>query len=288
MWSIGQKLPFLQALRAYYLGLMGKYVPGKAYSLVLRADLARGPEVRTGLAGMTAFYEVLVTMTAGVVVAVLLFGVLPWQKPPVPLDWARLRGLLTGEASGESLDRNLALALALLPLAPLGLTILPPVFNRLAHRLSRRFRTSTEPLPQIRYRSLLLGLLLTSFGWLCLGASLGAILHGLFSDLPSSDLPSWDWDGWGRITACMGVVYVGSFLILIVPGSLGVREYLLMVLLVSAPEFLPKLTPADRRMDAILVAAALRVTWTAAEVVMVALVWWLPRPTSRPSKEPAR
>ena len=261
---------------------MGKYVPGKAYALVLRADLARGPEVRAGLAGLTAFYEVLVTMATGVVVAALLFFVLPWPEASPPLDWVRLRGLLAGEVSSENLDRNLAVALALLVLTPLGLAILPPVFNRLAHRLSTPFRTSTEQLPHVRFSSLLKGLLVISVGWLCLGASLGAILQGLFTDLPD-----WGWDGWGRITACMGVVYVGSFLVFVVPGSLGVREYLLMVFLVAAPGLLPEASRIDRKSEAVLVAAALRITWTAAELVMVALVWWLPRPTSLPSKEPA-
>jgi uncharacterized membrane protein YbhN (UPF0104 family) len=278
--SIGQNPPFLQAVRAYYLGQMGKYVPGKAYALVLRADLARGPGVRAGLAGLTAFYEVLVTMAGGVVVAAWL-SLLLFPPATVPLDWPRLRNLICGEATGAGLDRNLAVALALLLLAPLLLTILPPVFNRLAHHLSLPFRDAADLLPRLSFRSLLEGLLLTGAGWLCLGASLGSVLRGMYPDLPA-----WDWIAWGRITATIGVVYVAGFLVLIAPGGLGVREYFLMVFLAATPGLLPE-QAGDRTTEAEWVATVLRVTWTAAELVMVALVWRLPRPSSLPSKEPA-
>jgi hypothetical protein len=100
------------------------------------------------------------------------------------------------------------------------------------------------------------------------------------------DLPAWDWIAWGRITATIGVVYVAGFLVLIAPGGLGVREYFLMVFLAATPGLLPE-QAGDRTTEAEWVATVLRVTWTAAELVMVALVWRLPRPSSLPSKEPA-
>ena len=53
---------------------LGKYLPGKAWALVLRATLIRGPEVRLSVAGLSSFYEVLTTMAAGVLLAALLFG----------------------------------------------------------------------------------------------------------------------------------------------------------------------------------------------------------------------
>src|SRR5262249_12881880 len=62
------------ALRAYYLGHLGKYVPGKAWALFLRAGLVRGDGVRLGVGALTAFYEVLVTMSASVLLAAVLFA----------------------------------------------------------------------------------------------------------------------------------------------------------------------------------------------------------------------
>ena len=41
--AMGQCPSFATAIRAYYLGQMGKYLPGKAWALFLRAALIRGP-----------------------------------------------------------------------------------------------------------------------------------------------------------------------------------------------------------------------------------------------------
>src|SRR5690348_12166369 len=73
---LGQRPSGLAVVRAYYIGHLGKYLPGKAWALFLRATLVRGPGVTLGLATVTAFYEVLVTMSAGVLMAAVLFGLL--------------------------------------------------------------------------------------------------------------------------------------------------------------------------------------------------------------------
>src|SRR5262249_27330391 len=62
--------PALPAMiRAYYIGHLGKYVPGKAWALLLRTTLAGGPGVRLSVAAMTAVYETLTTMAAGSLLA---------------------------------------------------------------------------------------------------------------------------------------------------------------------------------------------------------------------------
>src|SRR5439155_13018347 len=74
--ELGQDPRLSVAFRAYYLGMMGKYLPGKAWALVFRATLSQGPGVRVGIATMTSFYEVLTTMTSGVLQAAILFALL--------------------------------------------------------------------------------------------------------------------------------------------------------------------------------------------------------------------
>ena len=87
----GDRPALLTAGRAYFMGHLGKYVPGKAWALLLRGGLVRGPEVRFGVAIITSFYEVLTTMAAGSLAAAVVFFFLP---PHVPgLDW---HPLLTG------------------------------------------------------------------------------------------------------------------------------------------------------------------------------------------------
>src|SRR5262249_17686290 len=58
----GQKPAILGTLRAYYLSQLGKYLPGKAWALMMRGTLAAGPDVKLSVALITTFYEVLTTM----------------------------------------------------------------------------------------------------------------------------------------------------------------------------------------------------------------------------------
>ena len=46
---LGQSVSLPLALRAYYIGQLGKYVPGKALVVILRAGLVRGPGSRYGV-----------------------------------------------------------------------------------------------------------------------------------------------------------------------------------------------------------------------------------------------
>ena len=74
--QLDREPPWYATLRAYYVGHLGKYVPGKAWAVVLRATLIHASGTSVGLAALTTFYEVLVTMASGVLVAVLLFACL--------------------------------------------------------------------------------------------------------------------------------------------------------------------------------------------------------------------
>src|SRR5258708_1681166 len=56
---LGQKPRWPMAIRAYFIGHLGKYVPGKAWALLLRTTLSGGPNVRLSAAALTAVYETL-------------------------------------------------------------------------------------------------------------------------------------------------------------------------------------------------------------------------------------
>jgi hypothetical protein len=291
--GLGQRPPFLVAVRAYYIGHMGKYLPGKAWAVFLRGSLMRGHGTTPLLATATAFYEVLVTMSAGALVAAVLFGLLlpPGEtrlgsghvrhqvgamldeiaKPlGTPIDWQRLRREVTdADEPGAPLDRTLMLVMAVCPLVGLLLPTLPPVFNRLAHHLSLPFRERDAVLPQFRPRGLVEGLFATGLGWFCQGASLWAALRGT---LP--DPPPWGADLWGLLTAVVGVSYVAGFVVLVAPSGLGVRDFFLALFVIAA---LGITSPTDEA-SVLLAVLALRLAWTAAEVVMIALVWRLPGP----------
>src|SRR5689334_4610230 len=60
---LGQEPSFVATVRAHYIGQMGKYLPGKAWALFLRSNLIRSPTTHVGVAVLTSFYEVFITMS---------------------------------------------------------------------------------------------------------------------------------------------------------------------------------------------------------------------------------
>ncbi|HEV3261911.1 MAG TPA: lysylphosphatidylglycerol synthase domain-containing protein [Gemmataceae bacterium] len=282
----GQQPSVPAAVRAYYLGLMGKYLPGKAWALVLRATLSRGRGVRLGVAGFTALYEVLTTMAGGVLLAAVLFA---WLLPDVGAagHGAILRRLLRKDVAEDvAPDRTGLVLLSLGLFAALGTPIIPAVFSHIVRHLSsfnrvmagERGAGAFPPLPHLGVRCLIEGLVLTPCGWLVWGGSLWAVVQAM-ADRPQA----WQWDVWGRYTAALALAYVAGFVIVIVPSGIGVREFFLTLFL--APELgrALGLAPADARPVAVLAVLLLRVAWTAAEIVMSAVVYWLPGP--RPETE---
>jgi uncharacterized membrane protein YbhN (UPF0104 family) len=268
---LGARPPLGVALRAYFVGHLGKYLPGKAWALFLRASLVHGGGVSLGLATLTAFYEVLTTMAAGVLVAAVLFAALG-PEAGTSFDRADLGRLLHLEAPAWGVVGRLpAVLLALALFLAVGLPLLPPLFNRLVHRLSLPFREpDAARLPSIRLVHLAEGLLLAGMGWLLLGASLAATLQGIVGG-PGS---FWGPAALGRLAAAMGLSYVIGFVILVAPGGLGVREFFLKLFLTPELAALPVLDPQGTAVLAVLV---LRLVWTASELIVAGLVYWQPR-----------
>jgi len=251
--TFGQRARMFATMRAYYVGQLGKYVPGKAWALLLRSVLIRGPDVHLGAAAITAFYEVLTSMAAGMLLAVCISI---FQPPSIPgLVWSPLYSVL-------------------LLLCLLALPLVPAIFNRLASRLASRFKASeSSKLSSLRTGTLAGGLVLTGAGWLFLSAGLWATLQGVLPEPPG-------------LTAALGLqcavslslAYVGGFLAIVVPGGVGVREVILR-------ELLAGLAPAAHVALAVVV---LRLVWTAADVIMAAMLYGLPllpNPVSSAKKE---
>jgi glycosyltransferase 2 family protein len=234
----GQAPPTPVVLRAYFIGHLGKYVPGKAIALLLRGMMVKGHGVRLGLAILTSFYEVLTTMAAGAMVAAVVFIV----QPPRVLDlrvhpgWAGL-GLLV----------------------VCGVPLLPAVFNRIVMRLAKRMQTSdAEPVAALDLATLVQGLAMITLGWLVLGVGVWA---GLCSVLP--DPPALTVQTWLECTGIMGLAYVAGFLAVFMPAGVGAREYVLLKMLAFAGP------------GALIAAAVLlmRAAWTIAELIVAALAW---------------
>lgn len=204
--TLGHRPGWYHPFRAWFIGQLGKYIPGKAWALLMRAELIRPAGVPMGLAIFTAFYEVLTTMATGALLACAVFLVFPPDLPG--LDW---HPVYTG----------------LLLLALLGAPLLPGVFNFLLARLARKFPERIgRDLPPLPTFTLLRGILLTGCGWALLGVHLWAMLTAILPESPVLDLETW-----ARFSGANALAYVAGFMAIFLPSGVGVREYVLLALL---------------------------------------------------------
>ncbi len=70
--GLGQKVTLPRAARAFYIGHLGKYLPGKALVVIMRAMLVSHLQVKRSLAIVAVFYETFTTMACGAVLSALI------------------------------------------------------------------------------------------------------------------------------------------------------------------------------------------------------------------------
>ena len=250
----------MPALRAYLVSHLGKYVPGKAMVVVVRAGMVVPFGARASTAAIATFYETLVMMAAGGLIAAAGFALggrvamsVKFALPllgPVELPVYRLAAVC-----------GLGLGLAFLIL------VVPPVFGRLARLVSL-------PIPGV-------------------GPGGDASVHGpALGPGPPLVVVRLDLAGpeparggarvrSGRrhalrmlglvpvVIASVALATVAGFVVAVLPGGLGVREGVLM----SA------LAPALGSDQAVVAALVLRLVWVAAELVAAAVLFpWFRRP----------
>ncbi len=198
--ALGQRPGFGETLRAYYIGHLGKYVPGKAMVVVLRAGLIRSGKVDTTVAAVSVFVETLTLMAVGAFVAAAVIA-----------------------TSYRSETFLLLLAVGLMLAS--GVPTLPPIFRRIVRflRVARANPEIDKRLDGLSYRLMIGGWLGMAAGWFVIGASLWATLMAM----PNVELSVGDWP---LLTAAVCLAMVAGFLSLI-PGGLGVRELVLIPLL---------------------------------------------------------
>ncbi len=216
----------LASVRAYLISHLGKYVPGKALVVVMRVGLVVPYGARPATAAIATFYETLVMMGAGAIVAVIGFalGSRPIQQLPLIL--------------------SAGLALAFLAVVE------PLIFPRISKLLATPFPSvGADAQPRIDRPLLGKGLLLNAISWLFLGLSQVAVIRALSTAGLTIELLA-------LVTASVALATVAGFVVAVLPGGLGVREWVLMT----------TLAPAVGEDLAVLSALALRLTWVAAEV----------------------
>ena len=247
-------LAFFPSLRAYLISHLGKYVPGKAMVVVMRAGLVVPFGARPATAAFATLYETLVMMAAGGIVAGIGFaiGSGPSARVPVPLV-----GGVEVEAPLSVLGLGLGLAFLVV--------VWPSVFPRLA-MLAKVPLPGVGPdaLPRFSTGLLVEGIAWSTAGWILLGLSQVAVIRAVVpGGLAASD--------WPLAVASVALATVAGFVVPIAPGGLGVREWVLWTALASA---------LDRDL-AVVAALLLRLAWVIGEVLAAAVLTLIrPTPTS--------
>ncbi|WP_431837323.1 lysylphosphatidylglycerol synthase transmembrane domain-containing protein [Cellulomonas sp. Y8] len=193
--GLGSRLPVLAAARVYFLGQLGKYVPGSVWPIVAQAELSKDygvPRARAGLASLT---QMLIGLVVGVCVA----------------------GVSLALSSPEAFATYWWLVLV----AVAGVVVLlPPVFNRLvalALRLTRRQTAGAVGGRAVVASALWCVGMWLAFGmhlWL-LARSIGATGDGLFL----------------LTTGGYALAWVVGFVIVFLPAGAGAREAALILAL---------------------------------------------------------
>ena len=202
--DLGGRLPLPGAMRVFYLGQLGKYLPGTIWPAVTQMRLGRDYRVPPRASGAAVVVFMLMVIGTG-----LLVGV-----PVIPL--------LGRDAADEYHWLVLVLPVLVIALAP-------PVLNRvmaLALRLARR-----PPMPA----PLSAGGILRVAGW----AIVSWLLYGVHVYLLARQLGA---EGGALLllqcTGAFAAAFASGPLLLIVPAGAGVREAALLLLLgstVTAP-----------------------------------------------------
>ncbi len=233
---MGQQPTWRETARAFYIGHLGKYVPGKAMVVVLRTTLVRSSRVNTAIAASTVFVETLTMMAVGAFVAAGILG----------LMFREQRGLML-------------LALGLMVCA--GLPTVPPIFRKIVKLLGVGKVSGDVDLDValrgLTGRVMAVGWLTIAVGWGLMGLSLWAVMQATGSEVVSLQ-------DWPLLTACVALALVAGFLSLL-PGGIGVREAVVTTLLAEPFGAGP----------AVISAILLRLTWLGGEMVLGGLLYAL-------------
>jgi uncharacterized membrane protein YbhN (UPF0104 family) len=232
---LGQSPPWRRSFRAFFIGHLGKYVPGKALVVVLRSTMVSGPGVTLSAGVVAVFVETLTLMAVG----------------------ATVGGVLLTMVSGDRLMIAAAVCLAIAA----GVPTLPPLFRRVVDVLQRKRGSPPLQLAGIDWRHMACGWLLIIVEWFFFGGSLAATLVAipgisfeLISEIRTISL----------ITATVSLAMVLGFVSL-VPGGAGIREWVVTTALGSVAGIGP--------IRALVAAILLRFVWLIPELLISAATW---------------
>ncbi|MGI8761730.1 MAG: lysylphosphatidylglycerol synthase transmembrane domain-containing protein [Jatrophihabitantaceae bacterium] len=193
----GYRLTPLSAGRIFFVGQLGKYLPGSVWSVVMQMELAKREGVPRGRAFTTSLVWVGLSLSTALTVGLLGLPVLAAAKGHQELWWL----------------------LAALPV--LIVASLPPVLTRLVNLVLRLFRKGPLPRP-LSWRGVLTSCAWLVVTWVFFGVHLWLLANALGAP------------GVGGLIRCIGgfaLAMAAGVLFVIVPSGAGVREIIIVAAL---------------------------------------------------------
>ena len=187
----GQRIAFGAAARTWSLANLGRYVPGKVWSVAGLVVLAQRAGVQMAPAAASAFVSQALAVGTG---AAVVAAVTPHATSPLRLAAAGLAALAT---------------VGVLTWAPTA-------------RWLGRLASASAPLEPLRPTALVTSATLTTLGWVTYGAAFWLLARGLIADRV---VP------FAVATGVFALGYILGWLALFAPGGVGVRELVFVGLL---------------------------------------------------------
>ena len=235
---LGQDVRWANTLRAYYIGHLGKYVPGKAMVVVLRTMMVRGHRVDTAVAAVSVFFETLTMMAVGAFLAAAVL-VVRFHEERI-LFWGSIGLMIIS-----------------------GLPVLPPIFRFLARLagIGKSDPAAAAALSRLGWGTLLRGWMCMVLVWVLMGASLWTA----FLAMGIADIGFVEYGP--ECIAAVSLSMVAGFLSFI-PAGLGVRDLVLVELLV-------KMFATTGLSDAMATVAGglLRLIWLVSELIISGILY---------------
>lgn len=230
-----------ELFRAYCIGTLGKYIPGKAMVVVIRTGMIPKGNVGRFPVALSVFFETTTAMMMGCAVACLCLA------PIVPGEW-----VFWGGAG--------AIAAAII----VGLS--PPFFTRAIKLASLPFAVS--PISREAVAEWFAALrrpvvLYSAAGWALFGASFWAVMYGMGAACAT-------FEDFAFLTGVTALATAGGFFFVFLPSGIGIRELIIIQLLASR----------YGQSQAVIASLLLRTVWTLAEVALAGVLYML-TPASR-------
>lgn len=235
--ALDSPLPIVIVWRAFFLANIAKYLPGSIWALPGRAFLYQRAGVSTGRSVVAVFWEVLIMIFSAGTLAIFASRLVADTIPETVFILLVILFVLCFVVGLTILySSRFKSAISRLPV--------PKIINRLME--NRALWLSPRHIIQVTLYDWL--------AWVLIGVSFAGMVYAIS--------PNFEARLWLELPALYAGAWLVGFLVIIAPGGIGVRDFLLTV---GLSVFLDDPLPA-------VIAIVARIAWTLAEVTGVLLV----------------